>query len=220
MRRQGSPPPLHSFWCVTSLGHISVRAEAGYHVSRKLRKRKNVLGIPAFRGMLPAGSRCSHLSSAMICSLTVLFGIINNNTSSMQWQLLIVLFAGEPIRRMIVFIQYILSLGISKWALCVPHRDCVVIKITPTLQMRKPRHKEINPPAHRHRANEHSKQDLDMGPSNSRASQVAQWVRNLPAMQEIGVRSLGQEDAPEKGMATHSSIFAWRIPWTDRSLVG
>ena len=48
------------------------------------------------------------------------------------------------------------------------------IIMSPTLQMRKPRHKEINPPAHRHRANEHSKQDLDMGPSNSRASQVAQ----------------------------------------------
>ena len=121
---------------------------------------------------------------------------------------------------MVVFIQYILSLGTSKWALCVPHRHCVVIKIIPTLQMRKLRHKEINPPAHGHRANEHSKQDLDMGPSNSRVSQVAQWIRNLPAIQEIGVRSLGQEDAPEKGMATHSSILAWRIPWTERSLVG
>ena len=121
---------------------------------------------------------------------------------------------------MIVFIQHILYSGTSKWALCVPHRDCVVIKIIPTLQMRKPRHKEINPPARGHRANEHSKQDLDMGPSNSRALQVAQWVRNLPAMQEIGVRSLGQENAPEKGMATHSNIFAWRVSWTERSLVG
>ena len=39
-------------------------------------------------------------------------------------------------------------------------------------------------------------------------------VKNLPAMQEIWVQSLGQEDLLEKGMATHSSILAWRIPWT------
>ena len=39
-------------------------------------------------------------------------------------------------------------------------------------------------------------------------------VKNLPAMQEIWVRSLGFEDPLERGMATHSSIFAWRIPWT------
>ena len=41
---------------------------------------------------------------------------------------------------------------------------------------------------------------------------VAQKVKNLSAMQEIQVRSLGQEDPLEKGMATHSSILAWRIP--------
>ena len=39
-------------------------------------------------------------------------------------------------------------------------------------------------------------------------------VKNLPAMQETGVQSLGQEDPLEKGMATHSSILAWGIPWT------
>ena len=44
---------------------------------------------------------------------------------------------------------------------------------------------------------------------------VAQTVKNPPAMQETQVRSLGQEDSLEKGMATHSSIFAWRIPWTE-----
>ena len=38
---------------------------------------------------------------------------------------------------------------------------------------------------------------------------------SLPAMWETWVRSLGQEDALEKGMATHSSILAWRIPWTE-----
>ena len=40
-------------------------------------------------------------------------------------------------------------------------------------------------------------------------------VKNLPAVQEIWVQSLGQEDPLEKGMATHSSIPAWRIPWTE-----
>ena len=44
------------------------------------------------------------------------------------------------------------------------------------------------------------------------ASLVAQLVKNLPAMQESWVRSLGWEDSLEKGMATHSSILAWRIP--------
>ena len=43
----------------------------------------------------------------------------------------------------------------------------------------------------------------------------AEMVRNLPAMQETWVQSLGQEDPLEKGMATHSSILAWRIPWTE-----
>ena len=41
---------------------------------------------------------------------------------------------------------------------------------------------------------------------------VAQMVTNLPAMQETRVQSLGQEDVLEKGMETHSSILAWRIP--------
>ena len=40
-------------------------------------------------------------------------------------------------------------------------------------------------------------------------------VKNLPAMQETRVQSLGQEDPWEKGMAIHSSILAWRIPWTE-----
>ena len=46
-------------------------------------------------------------------------------------------------------------------------------------------------------------------------SLVSQLVNNLPAMQETWVLSLGQEDPLEKGMATHSSIFAWRISWTE-----
>ena len=44
---------------------------------------------------------------------------------------------------------------------------------------------------------------------------MAQMVKNLPAMQEIRVQSLGQENPLEKEMATHSSILAWKIPWTE-----
>ena len=44
---------------------------------------------------------------------------------------------------------------------------------------------------------------------------MAQMVKNLPAMQENQVQSLGQEDPLDKGMATHSSILAWRVPWTE-----
>ena len=47
------------------------------------------------------------------------------------------------------------------------------------------------------------------------ASLVAQIVKNLPAMQETQVSSLDQEDPLEKSMATHFSILAWRIPWTE-----
>ena len=46
------------------------------------------------------------------------------------------------------------------------------------------------------------------------SSLVAQKVKNLPAMQETWVRSLGQEDLLEKEMATYCIILAWRIPWT------
>ena len=47
------------------------------------------------------------------------------------------------------------------------------------------------------------------------ASLVAQMVKNLPELQETQVQSLGQEGPLEKGMAVHSSILAWRIPWTE-----
>ena len=46
-------------------------------------------------------------------------------------------------------------------------------------------------------------------------SLVAQSVKNLPAVQKTWVQSLGGEDPPEKGMDTHSSILAWKIPWTE-----
>ena len=45
-------------------------------------------------------------------------------------------------------------------------------------------------------------------------SLVAQMVSNLPSMQDTWIQSLGQEDPLEKGMATCSSVLAWRIPWT------
>ena len=50
-------------------------------------------------------------------------------------------------------------------------------------------------------------------------SPMAQMIKNPPAMQETGVQSPGQEDLLEKGMATHSGILAWGIPWM-RSLEG
>ena len=55
-----------------------------------------------------------------------------------------------------------------------------------------------------------------MGVDKSWASLVAQMVKNPPAMWESWVRSLSWEDPLEKGTATHSSILAWRIPWTEQ----
>ena len=54
----------------------------------------------------------------------------------------------------------------------------------------------------------------------SLASLVAQLVKNLPAMHETWVQSLGWEDPLEKGKATHSSILAWKIPWTIHKSIG
>ena len=51
--------------------------------------------------------------------------------------------------------------------------------------------------------------------SQPRTSLVAQTVKNLPAMQETLVRPLGWEDPLENGMATHSSVLTWKIPWTE-----
>ena len=45
---------------------------------------------------------------------------------------------------------------------------------------------------------------------------MTQMIKNLPAIQETWVRSLGQEDSLENEMATHSSILAWRIPWIEQ----
>ena len=58
---------------------------------------------------------------------------------------------------------------------------------------------------------------IQIAPSSwySQASLVAQMVKNLPAMWETWVHSLGQEDTMEKGMAANSSILAWETPWTE-----
>ena len=56
------------------------------------------------------------------------------------------------------------------------------------------------------------------GMRSIQASLVAQMVKNLPAMQETQVQSLGREDPLEKRMASHSSILAWRMPWTEEPL--
>ena len=57
-------------------------------------------------------------------------------------------------------------------------------------------------------------EEIGYPPQYSWASPVAQMVKNLPAMQDTWVRFLGWEDPLEKGKATHSSILAWRIPWS------
>ena len=54
-----------------------------------------------------------------------------------------------------------------------------------------------------------------LGVGSLSPSPVAQMVKNLPAMQETWVQSLGREDPLEKGMVTYSRILAWRIPWTE-----
>ena len=54
-----------------------------------------------------------------------------------------------------------------------------------------------------------------MKEGNVSASLVAQMVKNLPAIQETWVQSLGQEDSLEKEMTTHSSLLAWEIAWTE-----
>ena len=55
---------------------------------------------------------------------------------------------------------------------------------------------------------------ISLGSPGARASLVAQAVNNLLRVRETGVRSLGLEDPLEEKMATHPSIVAWRIPWT------
>ena len=61
-------------------------------------------------------------------------------------------------------------------------------------------------------------QNIWNNPPTHRVSLVAQLVKNSPAMRETWVRSLGWEDPLEKKKATHSSILAWRIPWTVESM--
>ena len=100
------------------------------------------------------------------------------------------------------------------------------IKHSPLLQERKWRFRELEGlvQGRRARNNQHScahTQDLEgLGypPQYSPASLVAQLVKNPPAMWETWIRSLGWEDSLERGKAAHSSILAWRIPWTIQSM--
>ena len=62
-----------------------------------------------------------------------------------------------------------------------------------------------------------SSSGIKQEPKETKASLMAQMVKNLPAVQETGVRSLDPEDPLERGMATHFSFLAWRIPWTEES---
>ena len=57
--------------------------------------------------------------------------------------------------------------------------------------------------------------ELIIGSSLGWASQVAQMVKNLPAVQKTWIQSLGQENTLEEEMATHSRILAWKMPWTE-----
>ena len=52
-------------------------------------------------------------------------------------------------------------------------------------------------------------------PGLAKGGAVVQMAKNMPAKREIRLRALGREDPLEKGMATHSSILAWKIPWTE-----
>ena len=69
-----------------------------------------------------------------------------------------------------------------------------------------------------HFSGEETKAQGDKSFSQGHTSLVAQTVKNLPAVQEAQVRPLGGEDPLEKGRAAHSSILAWRIPWTEERL--
>ena len=60
-----------------------------------------------------------------------------------------------------------------------------------------------------------STSDTEQKEFYTQPSLVAQKAKDLPAISEIQVQSLGGKDPPEKGMVTHSSIHAWKIPWTE-----
>ena len=61
----------------------------------------------------------------------------------------------------------------------------------------------------------HTSLPFTLESEDERASLAAQMIKNLPAIQKTQVCSIGQEEPLEKGMAIHSSILAWRIPWTE-----
>ena len=80
-----------------------------------------------------------------------------------------------------------------------------------------PRTRHISEYDHSLQLMEWLKSGLILPPSRHWASLVVHMVKNLPTMQDTWVRCLGQEDPLEKGMTSHSSVLAWRIPWTEES---
>ena len=98
---------------------------------------------------------------------------------------------------------------------CYWHVVCASQEVTDA-----PKHPTAHRPAAQQRITQHRTAN---GSENEKlcsvplcASLVAQMLKNSPAMQETWVQSLGWEDPLEKGLATHSSILAWRIPWTEK----
>ena len=96
---------------------------------------------------------------------------------------------------------------------CVNSISLLVDFLSPNIFVVMYSGKSIGPPACKQR-HVNTPQGCHLGHIPSH--EVAQMVENLPAVQKTWVCSLGQEDPLEKGMATHSSILAWRIPWTEK----
>ena len=98
---------------------------------------------------------------------------------------------------------------------CAPHKEKSLQREAHTPQLDSSPcspQLEKSPRSNKNPAFNCGSQALAQGPSL-----VAQLVKNLPTMQETRVQFLGQEDPLEEGMATHSSVLAWRIPWTEEA---
>ena len=124
--------------------------------------------------------------------------------------------------------QVVISFCPSAWKICLPFTSCwaLFLSITPTISSGCVGHSLFNLGNYLGNLSFSWLADGEGRRQNSyhcnlallslllRVSLVAQMVKHLPAMRETRVRSLGWEDPLEKEMATHSSILAWRIPWT------
>ena len=125
--------------------------------------------------------------------------------------------------------QVVISFCPSAWKICLPFTSCwaLFLSITPTISSGCVGHSLFNLGNYLGNLSFSWLADGEGRRQNSyhcnlallslllRVSLVAQMVKHLPAMRETRVRSLGWEDPLEKEMATHSSILAWEIPWTE-----